>query len=39
VHLGEALVNADVSEVAIEKAEAYGDTIVDSVELGQALGG
>jgi hypothetical protein len=39
VYLGEPLVDADVAEVAIEKAEADGDTVVDGVELGEALGG
>ena len=39
VYLGEALVDADVAEVAIDKAEADGDAIVDGVELGEALGG
>ena len=39
VHLGEAFVDADVTEVAIEEAEADGDSVVDGVELGEALGG
>ena len=39
VYLGEALVDADETQVAIEKAEADGDAIVDGVELGEALGG
>ena len=39
VYLGEALVDADVAKVAIEKAEADGDTVVNGVELGEALGG
>jgi len=39
MHLGEALVDADVAEVAIDEAEADRDTVVDGVELGEALGG
>jgi hypothetical protein len=39
VYLGEALVDADVAEVAIDETEADGDTVVDGVELGEALGG
>jgi hypothetical protein len=39
VHLGEALVHADVAQVAIEVAEADGDAIVDGIELGESLGG
>jgi hypothetical protein len=38
VHLGEALVDADVAEVAVDEAEADGDAVVDGVELGEALG-
>jgi hypothetical protein len=39
VYLSEPLVDADVAEVAIDKAEADRDTVVDGVELGEALGG
>ncbi len=39
VHLGEALVDADEAEIAIEEAEADGDAVVDGVELGESLGG
>ena len=39
MYLGEALVDADVAEVAIDKAEADGNTVVNGVELGEALGG
>ena len=38
VYLCEALVDADVAEVAIEEAEADGNAVVDGVELGEALG-
>jgi hypothetical protein len=39
VDLGEAFVDADVAEIAVEEAEADGDSVVDGVELGEALGG
>jgi hypothetical protein len=39
VHLGEALVDTDVAQVAIEIAEADGDAVVDGIELGEPLGG
>lgn len=39
VHLGQVLVDADVAEAAIEEAEADRRAVVDSMELGQALGG
>jgi hypothetical protein len=39
VNLRESLVDADVAEVAIDIAKADGDTVVDCVELGEALGG
>src|SRR5579859_2131281 len=39
VHLGQAFVDTDVTEIAIEEGEADGYTIVDGIELGEALGG
>jgi hypothetical protein len=39
VHLGETPVHADVTQVAIKIAESDGDAIVNSIELGKALGG
>ena len=38
VHVGEALVDAYVTEIAIEEAETDGDTVIDGIELGEALG-
>jgi hypothetical protein len=38
VHLGKTFVDADEAEIAIEKAEADGNSVVDGVELGEALG-
>jgi hypothetical protein len=38
VDFGEALVDADVAEIAVEETEADRDTVVDGVELGEALG-
>ena len=39
VDLGEAFVDADVAEVMVEETEADGDSVIDGVELGKALGG
>ena len=39
VDFGETLVDADVAKIAIQKAEADRDPVVDGVELGEALGG
>ncbi len=39
VYLREAFIEADETQIAIEKTEADGGAIVDRVELGQALGG
>ena len=39
VHLGKALVDADVAQVAIDEAKPDGDAVVYGVELGEALCG
>ncbi len=39
VHLGQPFVDADVAEIAVEKAEANGRAVVDGMELGEALSG
>ena len=39
VDLGQTLVDADVAEMTVDKTEADGYSIVDGVELGEALGG
>ena len=39
MHLGETLVDADEAEVAIKETEADRNSVVDGVELGEALGG
>jgi hypothetical protein len=39
MHFGEAFVDADVAQVAINEAETDGDPVVDGVELGETLGG
>jgi hypothetical protein len=39
VHLSEALVDADIPQVSIDEGEPDGNSIVDGIELGEALGG
>ena len=39
MHFSQAFIDADISEVVVEKAEADGDTVVDCVELGESLRG
>src|SRR6202012_4660076 len=39
VHLGKAAVDADIAEMAIEKAEACGRAVIDGLELRKTLSG
>jgi hypothetical protein len=39
MHLCEALVDADIAQIAIDEAETDGDAVVDGVELREALSG